>query len=151
MARCRWLEHFGNVFLWKHPSLRLGDLSFDTRRKDLWYYFSVSDYVDKTKPATWSQGAYLRTRRGNTKRVSVLDHHRVRKIKKGGDNLLSHWASPAVPSASRDLTSVFGMGTGVTLRLSSPPIKTVLEIHKYKEQLKDISKGRKSPKLEKEK
>ena len=73
------------------------------------------------------------------------------KNKKGGDNLLSHWASPAVPSASRDLTSVFGMGTGVTLRLSSPPIKTVLEIHKYKEQLKDVSKGRKSPKLEKEK
>ena len=47
------------------------------------------------------------------------------KNKKGGDNLLSHWASPAVPSASRDFTSVFGMGTGVALWLSSPPNKMV--------------------------
>ena len=45
--------------------------------------------------------------------------------KKGGDNLLSHSASRAVPSASRGLTSVFGMGTGVTLGLSSPPNKKV--------------------------
>ena len=38
------------------------------------------------------------------------------EIKFGGD-LLSHGGNPAVPSALESLTSVFGMGTGV----SSPP------------------------------
>ena len=37
-----------------------------------------------------------------------------------GDFLLSHAASRAVPSAPRGLTSVFGMGTGVTLSTKSP-------------------------------
>jgi hypothetical protein len=37
-----------------------------------------------------------------------------------GDNLLSHQASLAVPSAPGSLTSVFGMGTGGTSQLSSP-------------------------------
>ena len=40
---------------------------------------------------------------------------------KGGDDLLSHTVTRAVPSARRGLTSVFGMGTGRTLSLSSPP------------------------------
>ena len=37
-----------------------------------------------------------------------------------GDYLLSHDVSIVVPSALRGLTSVFGMGTGVSLLLSSP-------------------------------
>ena len=37
----------------------------------------------------------------------------------GGD-LLSHTAARAVPSAQRGLTSVFGMGTGVTLSALPP-------------------------------
>ena len=37
-----------------------------------------------------------------------------------GDDLLSHRVTPAVPSALEDLTSVFGMGTGVTPPLASP-------------------------------
>src|SRR4051794_39456816 len=37
-----------------------------------------------------------------------------------GDFLLSHAATRAVPSAPRGLTSVFGMGTGVTLSTQSP-------------------------------
>ena len=37
-----------------------------------------------------------------------------------GDHLISHTAARAVPSAQRDLTSVFGMGTGVTLAVFSP-------------------------------
>ena len=41
------------------------------------------------------------------------------KDKSGGD-LLSHAASRAVPSALRGLTSVFGMGTGVTLSTKPP-------------------------------
>jgi hypothetical protein len=41
------------------------------------------------------------------------------KIKFGGD-LLSHTVTHAVPSALRGLTSVFGMGTGVTLSLLPP-------------------------------
>jgi hypothetical protein len=39
------------------------------------------------------------------------------KQKKPGDDLLSHTVTRAVPSALGSLTSVFGMGTGV----SSPP------------------------------
>ena len=34
--------------------------------------------------------------------------------KKPGGVLLSHRVAPAVPSALEDLTTVFGMGTGVT-------------------------------------
>ena len=37
-----------------------------------------------------------------------------------GNDLLSHQAAPAVPSAQEGLTSVFEMGTGVTPPLSSP-------------------------------
>ena len=37
-----------------------------------------------------------------------------------GDDLLSQGVSPQVPSALAGLTSVFGMGTGVTLPLWSP-------------------------------
>src|SRR6201996_2427826 len=37
-----------------------------------------------------------------------------------GDCLISHTLSRAVPSARRGLTSVFGMGTGVTLAVNSP-------------------------------
>ena len=39
---------------------------------------------------------------------------------KAGDVVLSHRVSSAVPSALRGLTTVFGMGTGVALALSSP-------------------------------
>src|SRR5437879_2512785 len=37
-----------------------------------------------------------------------------------GDDLISHTVSRAVPSARQGLTSVFGMGTGVTLAICSP-------------------------------
>src|SRR3954468_22240197 len=37
-----------------------------------------------------------------------------------GDVLLSQGENPQLPSALRSLTSVFGMGTGVTFSLSSP-------------------------------
>src|SRR3982750_4563088 len=37
-----------------------------------------------------------------------------------GDHLISHTLTRAVPSAQRGLTSVFGMGTGVTLAVWSP-------------------------------
>jgi hypothetical protein len=42
--------------------------------------------------------------------------------KNSGDVLLSQGISPQVPSALTGLTSVFGMGTGVTLSLWSPKI-----------------------------
>ena len=41
---------------------------------------------------------------------------------KAGDVVLSHRVSSAVPSALRGLTTVFGMGTGVTLA-AKPPTK----------------------------
>ena len=37
-----------------------------------------------------------------------------------GDDLVSHLVAHAVPSAQRGLTSVFGMGTGVTPSVRSP-------------------------------
>ena len=37
-----------------------------------------------------------------------------------GNYLLSHRVAPKVPSALEGLTTVFGMGTGVTLPVSSP-------------------------------
>lgn len=43
-----------------------------------------------------------------------------RRIKRPGDDLLSHSASAAVPSALEDFTAVFGMGTGVAPPLGSP-------------------------------
>jgi hypothetical protein len=54
-------------------------------------------------PVDWDQGASFR-------------------CEVGGD-VLSHRASPAVPSALRGLTSVFGMGTGVSLALQPPTHK----------------------------
>ena len=42
------------------------------------------------------------------------------KKKKNGSDLLSHIVSHAVPSALRSLTSVFGMGTGVSSSLRPP-------------------------------
>ena len=39
---------------------------------------------------------------------------------KAGDVVLSHTISRAVPSALRGLTTVFGMGTGVTLAAKPP-------------------------------
>jgi hypothetical protein len=40
-----------------------------------------------------------------------------RFVEKAGGDVLSHRVSPAVPSALRGLTAVFGMGTGVALAL----------------------------------
>ena len=45
-----------------------------------------------------------------------------------GSYLLSHTLAGAVPSAQQGLTSVFGMGTGVTLALS-PPAKRSAPVH----------------------
>jgi hypothetical protein len=49
-----------------------------------------------------------------------------RKQKKPGNDLLSHPAAQAVPSARAGLTSVFGMGTGVAPPLQSPGFKSVV-------------------------
>jgi hypothetical protein len=55
------------------------------------------------------------------KTVSVQTKAREPKLagflKNAGSDLLSHTVSHAVPSAVAGLTSVFGMGTGVTLLL----------------------------------
>ena len=45
------------------------------------------------------------------------------KKKKPGNYLLSHTLTRVVPSAMRGLTSLFGMGRGVTPSLRSPGIK----------------------------
>ena len=52
--------------------------------------------------------------------------------KKSGGDLLSHKVTPAVSSARQGLTSVFGMGTGVTLAAKPPenliPDKKISEV-----------------------
>jgi hypothetical protein len=52
-------------------------------------------------------------------------------IKKPGNDLLSHSAPRAVPSALKSLTSVFGMGTGVASSLWLPgniPLKIQMSL-----------------------
>jgi hypothetical protein len=50
-----------------------------------------------------------------------------------GDFLLSHAVTRAVPSAPTGLTSVFGMGTGVTLSTKSP--ENLFEIPNLRSQI----------------
>jgi hypothetical protein len=47
--------------------------------------------------------------------------------KYSGNDLLSHSLTAAVPSAQWSLTSVFGMGTGVTSTLWSPETANMME------------------------
>ena len=60
-------------------------------------------------------------RRPKTKRAAQHDCSCCAALeKKPGSILLSHRVSPAVPSAQKDFTSVFGMGTGVAPSASPP-------------------------------
>ena len=59
------------------------------------------------------------------------------KIKKPGNDLLSHEANLTVPSALKGLTSEFGMGSGVSPSLKSPgKIKNKLKIMNEEERVK---------------
>ena len=58
--------------------------------------------------------------------------------KNSGDVLLSHPASQAVPSALKSLTSVFGMGTGVTSSLSPPKKRYILIVYNLSIILKKL-------------
>ena len=49
-----------------------------------------------------------------------MPHFCLYKIKKTGNNLFSQQGNPQVSSAHWSLTSVFGMGTGISSMLSSP-------------------------------
>ena len=55
----------------------------------------------------------MQTQKSPLRRVGFFDAN-------AGDYLISHTLTRAVPSARRGLTSVFGMGTGVTLAVCSP-------------------------------
>ena len=63
-----------------------------------------------------------RTRDGARQKETPLgpSEGRQGRKKKSGDDLLSHAVTRAVPSAPEGLTSVFGMGTGVTPPIQSP-------------------------------
>jgi hypothetical protein len=54
------------------------------------------------------------------KRKKARSVERAFRDANAGDYLISHTLPRAVPSARRGLTSVFGMGTGVTLAVCSP-------------------------------
>ena len=56
--------------------------------------------------------------RGNSKKPARVNERAL--LNNPGDFLLSHTVTRAVPSAPAGLTSVFGMGTGVTLPTESP-------------------------------
>jgi hypothetical protein len=63
-----------------------------------------------------SEGRTVRLRRRNRKGRQFPGGLLVN----AGNHLRSHTLTRAVPSAQRGLTSVFGMGTGVTLAVYSP-------------------------------
>ena len=57
-----------------------------------------------------------------------------------GDDLLSRGVTTRVPSALRGFTSVFGMGTGVSLSLSSPYFQSISHSKEYsRSSLRPIS------------
>jgi hypothetical protein len=67
---------------------------------------------------------------------------------KQGDVLLSHPVSRAVPSVLEGLTSVFGMGTGVTPPLWSPSfhmIDQALTLMNALSQLNSGTNGKRTP------
>ena len=49
-----------------------------------------------------------------------------KKQKKSGDNLFSQQGNPQISSAHWSLTSVFGMGTGISSMLLSPEMFRIL-------------------------
>jgi hypothetical protein len=60
------------------------------------------------------------------KRKSRIREYPAFIMRRGGNDLLSHAVTHAVPSALRSLTTVFGMGTGVASSLEPPPQGEVL-------------------------
>jgi hypothetical protein len=77
---------------------------------------TVSLIVCQSPPSSARASCWLRLTRNSPTRQA---HGAVSETNSGND-LLSQRASPQVPSALAGLTSVFGMGTGVTLPLWSP-------------------------------
>ena len=59
-----------------------------------------------------------------------------------GDDLLSHTVTDAVPSALEGLTTVFGMGTGVTPPLQSPESQNFRQGKFYGQASRPISTGK---------
>jgi hypothetical protein len=73
------------------------------------------------RPRPTKAGACTRRRR----RPGCQRPRARKRAEKMGDDLLSHRVSPAVPSALAGLTSLFGMGRGVSPPPSSPFLKGV--------------------------
>ena len=66
--------------------------------------------------AAWKRSEFI----GGVNLKSPLEINERASSNNPGDFLLSHTVTRAVPSAPAGLTSVFGMGTGVTLPTKSP-------------------------------
>ena len=64
---------------------------------------------------------------GLRKKASIKWNDRGFLLINPGNYLVSHAVARAVPSAQRGLTSVFGMGTGVTLPTESPENSSVFK------------------------
>jgi hypothetical protein len=79
-----------------------------------------------------------KTRALKTRKAAVAFADAAFEFNPGGD-LRSRVVSSAVSSAQQGLTSVFGMGTGVTLAVR-PPGNLGIEIHtsNFDEQLKEV-------------
>ncbi len=58
----------------------------------------------------------------------------MERIKKVGSYLLSHPGNEAVPSALRGLTSLFGMGRGVSPAVKPPTLKFLSELRSFWEK-----------------
>src|SRR5688572_21546434 len=70
----------------------------------------------------WGEARTRAGRRQKRKSARFREGNRALFEEEAGDVVLSHRASPAVPSALRGLTTVFGMGTGVALSLNHQPM-----------------------------
>ena len=85
-------------------------------------------FQEHLRPVAFSQGP----------RATRLTHTKARRtirsagfaLNNPGGFLLSHAVARAVPSAPRGLTSVFGMGTGVTL--STQPPENCFQVSNFK-------------------
>jgi hypothetical protein len=81
-----------------------------------------------------------------TQRKSPLELTSGLFLNNPGDFLLSHAVTRAVPSAPTGLTSVFGMGTGVTLSTKSPENRFEIsnlrsQISIFKSQIGDLERS----------
>jgi hypothetical protein len=105
-----WVRHGTTIYLWKERDVAKAiEYVMLGQREQL---FRLERRLDHATPCRLSYCVETKARESLTLSRASLNNP--------GDFLLSHTVTRAVPSAPAGLTSVFGMGTGVTLPTKSP-------------------------------